>query len=129
MNPPLNAKAFTLLEIIIVLIVLGAVAALALPRYDTTVEKLRSKEGANLLPAVLAAQKRYQLDNGTLATDISQLDITFPAIEYFNTPQIVVTGGGATIQRNGAAPKNYTLQITANGVISCTGSLCSKLGY
>lgn len=131
MQYSLNKKAFTLLEIIMVLVVLAVIAALAFPRYDTTVERLRSKEGANLLPTILASQKRYELDNGTPATNLSQLDISIPGIEYFNAPQIQsVAGGGATIRRNGAAPKNYTLQINAGGTISCTGSIiCSKLGY
>lgn len=121
----------TLGEIVVVIVILGVLATIALPRYDTMAERMRSKEGANVLPTILAAQKRYELDNGTPATTLSQLDLTFPGFEHFNAPTInAVSGGGANIQRNGAAPKNYTLQINSIGTITCSGSsLCSKMGY
>ena len=48
-----NKKGFTLLEIIIVIIIVGVLASLALPRFFSTVEYSRSTEALASLTSVL----------------------------------------------------------------------------
>lgn len=121
-------RGFTLMEILVVMIVLGVVATLAVPSYNMVVERMRAKEGADILPAVLAAQKRYELETGSSANNLSQLDITLPNLEYFDAPTL--TGAVIRIRRNGSNPYNYRLEMNSTGTITCQGSsICGKLGY
>lgn len=96
----MNKKSgFTLLEIIIVIIIVGVLASLALPRFFATVEYSRSTEAFVSLGAVRQALERCYLQrNGsyTNCTNFSNLDITNPA----NSPNAhftyTITGASAT---------------------------------
>ena len=56
-NRTLN-RAFTLAELIAVMVIIAVIAAIAYPRYMVTVEKMRAKEAEQNLTALLSAQKR-----------------------------------------------------------------------
>lgn len=60
-----NAKGFTLLEIIIVTIILGTLATLALPRLLKTVEFSRSIEALSMLREIRWAFERCAMMGGT----------------------------------------------------------------
>lgn len=132
----LNAVGFTLLEIFVVIFILGALMAMAIPRYLNVIERQKAQEGERMLLAVLSSQKRYQLDNNVYAPDLASLDITLTGFvtDYFKNPTTDSNAndanGLAQIQRKDLT---YTLLINASGQISCTpsgsGSTCSSLGY
>lgn len=121
---------FSLLEILIVVIIVGALMCLAFSNFGILVEKIHAKEGDQILYALYAAQKRYATENNNIyASSITQLDVTFPAIAYFGTPvQAVGPQPRYAITRNGS----YTLTISSNGIITCSGgpaNLCTQMGY
>ena len=58
-------KGFTLLEIIIVVIIVGVLASLALPRLFSTVEFSRSTEAMATIGSVRQAMERCMLRNGS----------------------------------------------------------------
>jgi len=123
-----ETKGFTLTEIVVVLIILGTIAGLALPRFTSTIEKMKLAEGLQVLTALLGAQKQYVLEYGTYATDINDLDVEIVP-KYFNTPVVYddVTKV-AVVKRNTG---EYTLTIDENGVIYCdspSSLLCERLG-
>ncbi|MBF0384379.1 MAG: prepilin-type N-terminal cleavage/methylation domain-containing protein [Candidatus Omnitrophica bacterium] len=60
----MQSKAFTLMEILITVIIVGVLASVAIPRYVSTVERVRAMEGINLLKQLLGAQKIYRMENG-----------------------------------------------------------------
>ncbi|MDD5005179.1 MAG: prepilin-type N-terminal cleavage/methylation domain-containing protein [Candidatus Omnitrophica bacterium] len=66
---------FTLLELIIVIIVIGILATIALPRYQGVVEKTRVAEAKSMLSVIRSAQIRYFAQYGDYANDITKLDI------------------------------------------------------
>ena len=125
----LNSKAgFSLLEIIVVIVIIGILASVALPRYNVFIEKSRSAEGIQILSAVLAAQRLYRLEevHGNFTNNITLLDIDANNTSLFEAPTASTTG--ASIKRDGS----YTLSIDLNGVISCADgavTICAKMGY
>lgn len=75
-----QAKGFTLLELIIVIIIVGVLASLALPRFFNTIEFSRSAEAMASLGATRQAMERcYLMRNGSYATCN-----TFPVMDLEN---------------------------------------------
>jgi len=71
---PNNKKAFTLLELIIVIIIVGILATLGLSQYTTIVEGSRLGEAKAKIGAMRKLALEYYLKNGT-ATGITNTDL------------------------------------------------------
>ncbi len=128
-------RGFTLMEIMVVLIIMGVLASVALPSYSIHIERVRSSEGVQSLTALLAAQKRYQLENSAYSASLTNLDIDIAASTNFNVPTVANNSAAvASIVRNsGTVP--YTLSINDTGTVACTcgactpANLCTQIGY
>jgi len=73
-------KGFTLIELMIVVAIIGILAALAIPAYTDYTIKSRVSEGASLSGAAKTAIEVYWSENGTLVesgASITSLDIDF----------------------------------------------------
>ncbi len=79
-----KTESFTLIEIIIVVIIVGILAGLALPRYEKTLEKSRKAEAYSVLKSIHDAQMRYATRNSAYAANSNDLDINVPAGKYFS---------------------------------------------
>src|SRR5215204_1275747 len=101
-------KGFTLVELAVVIIIIGVLAAFAVPRFLDSVERSKAAESFNYLAAVRAAQERYQVRQGTYAADLDDLDIQMPAPKYFSvgTP---AAGGTSSLE------DSWTLTLTRTG--------------
>lgn len=131
-----NKSGFTLSEIITVIIIVGIIASLALPRFTGTFERMRAAEGIQMLTSLLGAQKTYRFERGAYATDPTLLDVTIDRSSNFILPPTVanpadpVANPIARIRRSGA--NGYWLQINENGTITCTAGgnpSCAQAGY
>ena len=129
-------NGFTLAEVIIVVIIMGILATLAIPKFTSTVERVRAAEGIQLLTALLGAQKAFQLENGgNYSTNPALLDIDIPIASNFVVPPTVANPGDpvanpiARIRRTAA----YWLEINENGLINCVDAgvtfTCAQAGY
>ena len=72
-----NAKGFTLLELLVVVLIIGILAGIALPQYQRAKEKSIMTEGIQLAKQIAEANQRYYLVNDKYADDIRDLDIEF----------------------------------------------------
>lgn len=124
---------FTLIELIFAIIIIGILAALAIPRFSHTIEKSRTAEAINILEALRNAQEVYKLENGGYLSGPlpDPLDVTIPPSSNFDAPTVAAVNPIASIQRN-AGGYNYTLTIDIDGTVKCTGvtpaNICARLG-
>ncbi len=112
---------FTLIEVLITIIILVAIAGLAVPNYFRTMEQARSNEARTNLQIIRMGQKVYALNNSgsywnggatpALATVNTTLntDIT---IQYFTIDLINTTD--ARVKRNAVSGGNGTTTYTIN---------------
>src|ERR1019366_4840344 len=100
-------KGFTLVELSVVIVIIGVLAAFGVPRFLKAVEKSKAAEAFAYLSAIRDAQERYQAAQGTYATDLTTLDIQMPPPKYFTVGTV---GAGAGTQQN-----SWSLTLTRLG--------------
>ena len=107
-------RGFTLVELAVVIII-GVLAAFAVPRFLDSVERSKAAEAFNYLSATRAAQERYQVQQGTYCSAIADLDIQMPAPKYFT---VGVPAAGGT----GELENSWTLTLTRVGASAGYGA-------
>jgi len=105
---------FTMLELIMVIIIIGILATLAIPQYTSFMEKARASEAVNTIGAIKTAQSMYQLETGNYATALADLDIDAPTAGAITFWTYAVTGGGSGVD-------NYTVTATRTSKKAATG--------
>jgi prepilin-type N-terminal cleavage/methylation domain-containing protein len=88
-------KGFTLVELAVVIVIIGVLAAFGVPKFLQSVEKSKATEAFNYWSSVQAAQERYIAQNGVYwaTTNTDNLDIVLPTLQYFSAPTITATPG------------------------------------
>jgi type II secretory pathway pseudopilin PulG len=89
-----------LVELAVVIVIIGVLAAFGVPKFLASVERSKAAEAFNYLSAVRSAEERYIAKEGVYADNISLLDIIQAVPKYFDLPTdgavIVTTGGTGT---------------------------------
>ena len=90
-------KGFTLVELAVVIVIIGVLAAFGVPKFLQSVEKSKATEAFNYWSTVQAAQERYIAQNGVYwaTANTDTLDIVLPTLQYFTAPTITATPGSA----------------------------------
>jgi prepilin-type N-terminal cleavage/methylation domain-containing protein len=82
-----NVKAgkggFSLVELTIVVVILGVLAMMGVPRYQKVVERAKAAEAFTYLAQIEGAQERHNARTGTYATNVRQLDTAVPTPKHF----------------------------------------------
>ncbi|MBQ4493838.1 MAG: prepilin-type N-terminal cleavage/methylation domain-containing protein [Elusimicrobiaceae bacterium] len=74
-----NSKAFTLIEVLVVVLIIGVLAAIALPKYKDAVAKSEISGYFNFAKTLAEAQEAYYLANGKYTMDLTDLDVSIPS--------------------------------------------------
>ncbi len=99
-----KAGAFTLIEIIIVIVIIGVLATLALPKITGQIEASRAAEAMNMLGAIKRAAEQRCVDMGGSAvsfkdcTKFDQLGITPPTGSLFEYYALNTTSPGLRVK-------------------------------
>ncbi len=106
-----SAIGFTLVELAVVVVIIGVLAAFAVPRFMSSVERSKAGEAFNYMATIHAGQERYHARQGEYASNLGALDVDLTQLEYFTVGAVVVpststsleTGWEVTLTRAGAS--------------------------
>jgi len=73
-----KSKGFTLVELMVVIVIIGILAALAIPRFMGATNKSKATEFKPVLKSLYTLQKAYQQERNLYATDISLIGFDNP---------------------------------------------------
>lgn len=137
-----NKKGFTLIEVLVVVLILGILAAIALPSYSRSVEKSRTSEAVQVLSTIALGEQREKLAKYRYTNRAEDLDLTYTNFsdgsratgstfggEFFDYTIFGDDKEAAFAQRNNG---EYTLSVDyATKEIFCRPSshfICQELG-
>ena len=86
MKNKINSKGFTLLELLVVILIIGILAAIALPQYRFTVGKSKYNNIKEIANNMAQAVERYYLAKTTPPENLDVLDIDTPTRTCSVTP-------------------------------------------
>ncbi len=70
-------KGFTLIEILVVIVILGILAGIAVPTYNKLIRKSRVSDGLHGLDMLAGAQEKYFIEHGTYSQNLVALNPPF----------------------------------------------------
>ena len=122
-------RGFTLLELMMVVIIIGILASIALPQYLRAAERARAAEALTVLAAIRSSELRFRAQdpNGLYQTNLANIDIDVPGVgtnppsQNWTFNNLTGTGAGtnATATRIGGAFATNTIQIDLDAGATC----------
>ena len=111
-----NNKGFTLLALLVVVLIIGILAAIALPQYRFAVLKSKYSTIKAMSNAIYQAEQRYYMVHGEYTNIIQSLDIENKDNLYCS---ISDKYAGCYLRKNEATILNYLVHVE-NGSRRCT---------
>ena len=120
----IRKNAFTLTEVLVVVVLMAVLAAIVLPKFQKAVESTKTAEAERIMTAVRSEQEsRCTLDDAYITDDITKLSSVKNTGDNFEFT-LLPTG----IQAR-SLTQNFTLKMPSyyQGRICCTGADCTQL--
>jgi len=123
-------KGFTLIELMIVVAIIGILAAIALPAYQDYTIRSQVSEGPTLAEGVKLALAEYYANNGSWPTSNTQIGYTSPVQGSYVT-NIATTGNGVIVVTYGPPKANAALNgatLSLRGGVNLNGDIAWMCG-
>lgn len=119
-------RGFTLIELMIVIAIVGLIAAIAYPNFTDYLAKSRRSEAKTLLLDIAARQEQYLLDNRSYTTDFTQLgNLT---AETITATSVTSENGHYVVTISRPTLYTYTLTATSQRSDTCVTLTLDELG-
>jgi type IV pilus assembly protein PilA len=121
-------KGFTLIELMIVIAIIGILAAIAIPAYQDYTIRSQVTEGLNMSAAVKAGLADYYAQHGAFPTGPLTTATTAGGLGYTNLPsgkyvsQVDISGAGNQIQITYSNAGNFQANAKLNGLVLDIGA-------
>jgi type IV pilus assembly protein PilA len=128
-----RSAGFSLVELTIVVVILGVLAMMGVPRYQVAVEKAKASEAYGYLAHVAKAQEMYRARTGSYSASLSALSIQVPTPAHFSvgTPSSInwETRWQLKLARTGASSGfgAYSVAWCEDGFDAAHSSIAAKL--
>ncbi|MDD5562063.1 MAG: prepilin-type N-terminal cleavage/methylation domain-containing protein [Candidatus Omnitrophica bacterium] len=129
----LKKRSFTLIELLIVIVIIGVLAALAFPGFSTSKERALDREARSSLGLIQAAEKIYKMESGfyyppsgstSVVSNINTyLKVSLPSAGISWTYTVNGPASQSTATRVGSGGRVWTLTNTGS-TPTCSGSGC-----
>jgi type IV pilus assembly protein PilE len=134
-----NERGFTLIELIVVMVIAGILAAIAIPNYQEYVLRSRRADAQGFMMEVAARQQHFLVDRraysefirragtaGGLGMTVPPAVANFYDIGFSNPPDLAENDDGTNTVDNAATPPVFTVFAVPRG--TQTGDRCGTLG-
>jgi len=100
-------SGFTLTELLVVIVIIGVLASLAIPKFLTVITKAKSTEAKLMLKQIYDLEQSYYMENDVYSKNLSTIG--------FQPDKLVTEGGRARyrIEVTEASPLGFTAQAVA----------------
>ena len=118
-------QGFTLIELMIVVAIIGILAAIAIPAYQDYTIRAQVSEGLNLAGGAKAAVSEFRMDRGTWPSDNTAAGLATQATQINGkyVSQVAVASGVITVTYGGDAHAEIDTDTLTMSPIDQTGSV------
>ena len=113
----MNRKGFTLVEVLIVVIIIGILAAIGIPQFADSIEKAKGGEARAGLGHLQTGEKVYYAEREVYSSTLGDLDVTLTQRYWTFTIAATATTYTATATRSGGSRSGETLTMDQAGNI------------